>query len=220
MQAGSAATLGGNSGLAGGVRLVNKGSMEVQTANNGELLSGGSVLENAGTLTLDDNADLQPGDSNTADKVVNDAGATISYSGSSSSADAVIGLPLTDSGTINARRGTLTIGSLSNLSSGVLTGGSYEATGGTLALPGSIKANAATIVVGSTGGITAGGSGALTGLTTNTGSLTLSRSLSTTAALSNTGHLTVTAGVLMVRSFAQTAGIAAGGRRRHREVRQ
>ena len=57
--------------------------MEVQTANNGELLSGGSVLENAGTLTLDDNADLQPGDSNTADKVVNDAGATISYSGSS-----------------------------------------------------------------------------------------------------------------------------------------
>ena len=104
--------------------------MEVQTANNGELLSGGSVLENAGTLTLDDNADLQPGDSNTADKVVNDAGATISYSGSSSSADAVIGLPLTDTGTINATAGTLYVDVAGGSGSPTLSGtGTIELTG-------------------------------------------------------------------------------------------
>ena len=67
--AGGSLSIGGAAILAGGVRLVNDGSATVTPSAINECdsdqpfsfslcLSGGSVLENAGTLAVDDNSDV------------------------------------------------------------------------------------------------------------------------------------------------------------------
>jgi hypothetical protein len=133
--AGSTLTLAPGFALAGGVRLVNKGSGEVQQGYyNGQDFSGGSVLENAGTLTLDDNAN--PGfdsDGNAGNEVVNDSGATISYA-STDAGGAEFYVPVLNNGTITVTGGTLSISALAAGGSGAFSGaGTFELGGGVLA---------------------------------------------------------------------------------------
>ena len=77
-------------------------------------------LENAGSMTIADGADLANGGEGT---IANDAGATMTYPGGS--AGATISMPLTNHGTVTASGGTL------NLSGGVVfTSGGVFAGGG------------------------------------------------------------------------------------------
>jgi len=97
--------------LTNGVRLVNKGSMEIRTSCNcfsSQEFAGASVLDNTGTLTLDDGVNLTQAD-NTGDEVVNEAGGTISFSGSTPNATTAIGVPLANGGTVDVEQGTLAI---------------------------------------------------------------------------------------------------------------
>ncbi len=138
--AGSQAVLGQGSGLVGAAHLLNKGSFEAQMdacGNGDEGLVGGSVLENAASLSLDDNTAITSCDGNGGNEVLNDAGATLTYDGSSSTAAAGINAPFTDTGTVSVGQGTLNLTSLSNLSSGVLSGGAYVVKG-VLSLPSAI----------------------------------------------------------------------------------
>ena len=142
LASGSQLTMGYASGLQGGVRLVNKGTTQVQMGDNGgcysgEGLYGGSVLENAGTLVMVDNAVLgQCSDSSTANQVVNDAGATISYGGSKAASSAAISVPVQDAGAIQVSQGTLNISAVTPTGSPTISGQGTVAVG-TVAIFGS-----------------------------------------------------------------------------------
>ncbi len=76
------------------------------------------------------------------------------------------------SGTVAAPSGTLSLGNLTNLSGGTLTGGTYDAgtptTAGTIDINGSVTTNDATVsIVGSGSSLADGSDSALSGLTTN-----------------------------------------------------
>jgi Fibronectin type III domain len=139
--AGSVLTLDGTFGL-GGVRLLNKGTTEVGALTNGcyfgQGFTGGSVLENAATLILDDGANLGLcSDGNAANQVVNDAGATISYKGGSSGATVSVGV--TDSGTITIGAGRLTVSALTFTGSATTIGiGVSGSSNGMLAVNGNL----------------------------------------------------------------------------------
>ncbi|HTU29617.1 MAG TPA: IPT/TIG domain-containing protein [Solirubrobacteraceae bacterium] len=80
------------------------------TTQSGDLVFyNGAELENRGTLNLSDSSYLDS-DSNTSDLLQNDTGATIAFSGSTSSQSATINVPLANQGTVNAQEGTLVIG--------------------------------------------------------------------------------------------------------------
>ncbi|HLX49531.1 MAG TPA: fibronectin type III domain-containing protein [Streptosporangiaceae bacterium] len=117
--AGGTVLMDPGSALASGIDLVNQGNLTI-TAGRAVQLEGASTLENAGTLTLADNTDLG-WDGNTKGKLVNDAGAAISYGGGSSGAE--IDPPITNSGTVSASGGTLTVtGPVTVTSTGSFTG--------------------------------------------------------------------------------------------------
>ena len=97
LPAGSAGTL--NCPQLSGVTLVNQGALTV--ASNGcgyTYMSAKAVLQNAGTITLQNGAGIDSDGS--AVQLVNQAGATISYPSGSTEAD--LAVPVTDSGTIQA----------------------------------------------------------------------------------------------------------------------
>jgi hypothetical protein len=87
-----------------GIHLLNKGRLGI--GGNSVNLEGASTLENAGTLTLADNADLT-WDGTSGDQLINDAGATISYAGGPQGA--YIEPPFDNYGTTSASGGTLFI---------------------------------------------------------------------------------------------------------------
>jgi hypothetical protein len=190
-----------------GARLINGGHAEIQSNGfNGEYLFNGSVLENAGTLTLDDNVNVTD-DGNAANLVQNDPGATIDFAQTPSAIDPDnIDTTLANYGTLRLLSGTLTVSTLTNLVAGKLTRGTYVATAGTLYLPGPITTNAADISLGATGQIIGGGTNALASLGSNTGTLDLGQSLALSGGLSNSGHISVLAGTLQAASVAQNAG--------------
>jgi hypothetical protein len=119
--------------------------------------------------------------------------------------------------TINAGSILSVTGTLTNLSSGTLTGGTYTV-GGTLQLAsanGGITANAANLTLnGKTATILDGTSNALATLASNSGSLTLANTATLTTASSafaNTGTVDVEKGTTMTvggagNSYSQTAG--------------
>ncbi len=200
------ATLGAINTPATKADLILPGASSV-SASATVFFEGGSVLENQGTLTLGNASNLVDEDG-AGNKLVNDSLGTVSFTGSTTSQTATIGVSLTNNGTLTSNKGTLGVSTLTNLNgSGTLTGGTYTASGGVLSIPGSVVHNAATINVGaSPSSISTGGNNALTGLTSNTGSLDLKSSLALTVALTNSGTLTVEAGTLQANSFSQTAG--------------
>ena len=95
---------------------------------------GGSQLQNQGTMTLGDNANLTDADGNANNNLLNDSGATVTFAGSTSDQSATVGVTATNNGTVSSTSGALNIQTLTNLTvDGVLTGGTYTASGGTLA---------------------------------------------------------------------------------------
>jgi hypothetical protein len=125
-----------------------------------------------------------------------------------------------NSGTLTVNKGsqfTVTTGTLTNLSGGTLTGGTYTV-GGTMQLPsanGGIASNAANLTLtGSSAKILDGTSNALAGFNNNTGTLTLASAatLTTSASnFSNSGTVVVSRGTTLTvggtnNSYAQTAG--------------
>jgi hypothetical protein len=96
---------------------VSDGSAELKPSGCYTNLLGGSVLENAGTLTVDDNACLAD-DGNPNDALVNDAGATITYNGTGG---ANLDASVQNDGTLQITgTGTLEISTLTGSSSATL----------------------------------------------------------------------------------------------------
>jgi hypothetical protein len=128
-------SLGGGSAapeLAAGADLVNSGT-GTQASSNGALdMSGASVFENAGSLTLADGQGIADTDSAHPSKFVNDAAGTVSDDASASSGVS-IGPAVTNNGSMSLTAGSL--GSVSNGgtlavtgSGGTLTAGGLSAT--------------------------------------------------------------------------------------------
>ncbi len=188
------------------------GSSEV--TGNGVTLrddTAATTVEIAGTLTLDDDADVE-GNAGTA--LLVDAGGTVRYPGSDADQVAILDTAVTDHGILASTGGTLNVDQLTNLSAaGALTGGAYLAVGGTLALPNPVTKNAGSITVGPKGALTGGGSDLFSTLKATSGALTLGRAVTFKKALTNSGAVTVSAGTTQLPSYTQSAGttgVAAG----------
>ena len=132
----------GVSGLTGGATVVVDGAMALQGyASLGA--DSGTKLENYGTLSLADGSDL--GSSNCryltggCGTVVNEAGATLSYPGTSGQT-AVVYVDLTNAGTVSVGGGTLALAATTTVTStGSFAGsGTLEVDGGTLDLMASL----------------------------------------------------------------------------------
>jgi len=190
------ATIGGE-----GV-LTNLGS--IRTAGFPNLLT---TLENAGTITHAGRLDLSEGAQinnlvggvfdiagTTTGAYFSTAGGAIGFSNSGilrKSGTAVANLssvPVSNAGTVEVLGGTLTVGNVTQLDAGTLTGGTWRVLGGaTLSLPQGFTTNAATIILdGATATFTQ-----LSGLTTNAGSLSLlnGADLTRNGALTNSGGI-------------------------------
>ncbi len=120
LASGTQSTLGQNGYYEGGffnaLQVVNNGSLQVEAGGSGcytnQGFNGGSVLQNAGTLSLDDGAQLEYcGDGDVNNKVVNKAGGTISYNSASGTGQATLDVPVEDSGAVKVVRGTLILSS-------------------------------------------------------------------------------------------------------------
>ncbi len=140
LASGTQSTLGQNGYYEGGffnaLQVVNNGSLQVEAGGSGcytnQGFNGGSVLQNAGTLSLDDGAQLEYcGDGDVNNKVVNKAGGTISYNSASGTGQATLDVPVEDSGAVTVARGTLVF----DLGTG--SGSPTFSGGGTLDLTGS-----------------------------------------------------------------------------------
>jgi hypothetical protein len=113
------------------IHLVNDGQATI-TGHNPVYLEDSATLENAGTLTLADASDLVNGGGSGPGQLLNDTGATITYPGGPNGAQ--IAAALTNSGTITASAGTLTLaGTVSQTSGGTFTGA------GTILLTGTVS---------------------------------------------------------------------------------
>lgn len=117
---GSTSTFTGTFALAGGLRLVNDGSMEIQHAGGGQSFSGGSVLDNSGQVTLDYGANLSL-HSGASGKLVNEAGGAVVYDDSRPFSSATIGVPFTDKGDLSITGGTVNVLSSLTLQAKTLT---------------------------------------------------------------------------------------------------
>jgi len=203
---GTLGSIGGTLTLAGGERLRNLGSLATVPAPGAGpriRLVGSSTLENASNLTLADGAQVTADTS--GDVLVNDAGATVAYAGTTW---ATVDAPFDNVGTLMmSGAGGLRLGDLTNLVSGTLTGGTYAVDSGRLVLPSTVTVNAATVTVGTKALIRTAGLGAFRSLTQNAGSLTVVGTLTVDSSVLNTGTLTVaTGGVLDVGGFSQGVG--------------
>jgi hypothetical protein len=98
-------------------------------------LNGISTLENAGAFTMSDNAYVYDSGGGT-NQFLNNAGGTIVYNGSSSSASATIGVGGVDSGAVDVGEGTLNLGGNGDLtlagSASIQGPGSVSLTNGSL----------------------------------------------------------------------------------------
>jgi RHS repeat-associated protein len=125
---GDSATLGSGT-LAGGFRLVNRGTLAVATDST-LYFNDSSVLENVGELVLADGDQVgYPACcQNDADgTLVNDAGATLAYTGSASNSITTASVAFDNFGTVTVGRGTLSLnGGSSSASAG--DSGVYDVT--------------------------------------------------------------------------------------------
>jgi RHS repeat-associated protein len=120
---GGSATLA-NGTLSEGFRLVNHGSMTVST--NGSLnFAEASILENAATLALSDGdqvGTVSCCESSSDGTLINNSGATLSYTGSASNSTTTVRAALDNFGTVNIGRGTLELEGGSSVASAGDTG--------------------------------------------------------------------------------------------------
>ena len=137
--------------LANNVTVVVDGALAVQ--GNARLdVPSGTTVENYGTLSLADGSDLGygcPYDSGGCGTVVNEAGATLSYPGTSGNT-ATVYANLTNAGTVSVTGGTLQLENTTTVTStGSFTGsGTLEVYGGTLDLTASLTISQPVTVTG------------------------------------------------------------------------
>ena len=144
--------------------------------------SEGSEIENQGTLTLQDEAYLENYDGDAANELVNDSGATVSYTGSSSSESATVEVAAVNNGTVAVHKGTLSFGG--GTGSGADSGAFTAAAGTTLDLGGTrTEASGATI----------GGKGEVD--ITGTTAFTAAANLTSTGTFEVNGTLAIASGV-------------------------
>ncbi len=186
------------------------------------MASGTGFFENAGHFNETDGSYDIYWDGAAGSQAANDAGATFTVAISPSDPNGTTTYlypPFQNNGTLTATSGTLDVLTLSNLSTGTLTGGAYAASGtgkleianGNTGDTGDVTTNAATISLATNGSILDNAAAnALTGLTTNSGSLTLGQNLTTTGSLANSGQVSLTGGKLQVTSsYTQTGSTSA-----------
>jgi hypothetical protein len=106
LPSGTTSTLVTNVLLTGGTRLVNQ-STTTTVYGESNALESGSTLENAGTLTMTDNSFIEDGGGTGTNSLINEAGATITYTGSTASSGAAIEVSLQDRGAVDVGEGTL-----------------------------------------------------------------------------------------------------------------
>jgi hypothetical protein len=183
---------------------TNDGTLTIST-NTVVYLYASSSVENSGTTTLGDSSQIYDADS-TANSLVNDVAATISYTGSTSSTYAYIQAPFTNNGSVSVGKGILqiTFGSIPTTSD---TGNYSIAAGAVLQLTsartiGSAESitGAGTLLVSTT--LTVIGTHVITPLTVG-GTLTLSSGSSLTTPKLTLNGATVTG--------PGTLGLAPGG---------
>ena len=197
--------------VGGTTALTNGGTMTLSGANpkflGGVLNNAGTMLHKAGALQLDvagqgplgtlNNSGLYDvqGDVNFqrqigAVQIINNAG-TFRKSGGTGIASVLFGIPFNNTGTVEARSGTLNFGTqVTQVSGGALTGGTWNVfANSTLTLPGSITTNQANITLNGLGSTFT----SINGLASNAGTLSVlgGKSFATTSSLSNTGLLTI-----------------------------
>ena len=128
-----------------GLRVLNKGTLSSDLSDScgysgvAPGLKNGAVLENAGTFRLADGTSFGVGDQNKADRLINDAGATIRYEGGTGG-PARVEAPVTDKGTIELGAGTvdLTGGGVLEGSPNVVGPGVLGLAGGTFSFPSTV----------------------------------------------------------------------------------
>jgi hypothetical protein len=191
----STITLGGASG---GGTLAFSGAQTLGGTGAIVLAGSSAITPSGGSLTVSPGVTIRTG---AQGGLVGSTGVALMNRGTMSAQTAgrtlTLNGALTNQGTFEARAGSLVLAptaTLSNLSSGVLTGGSYSAyANASMIFPGtSITENAATILLDGQGSVFA----ATTGLKVNSGSFTISSGRDFTAAggLSNFHKLRVGAG--------------------------
>jgi fibronectin-binding autotransporter adhesin len=224
---GGVLTLGANAYLSNDITLVNSGTGTVQTGN-AVYIQGGSTLKNNGTLQLADGSNISYSYVPDAGQMLNEAGATISYTGGTEGA--VIAVSLDNYGTVSAnvgtRGGTLSIaeGDTSKVSdSGIYSasaGGSIDFQAGTRTLgskatltgPGNIEVSGGTVIDSAVANgaalvlqagkleITPQASGKLGSLVENSGA-TMQFDVSSATPVSEPARLTVTGGAALGGTF-------------------
>jgi hypothetical protein len=150
----------GQSGQGGGVlgdgaTVTNDGTFGVTPSGIGVM--SGATIENASgsTMAFSDGSFISNNDSNAANRLTNDAGATLTYAGTSGSQVASIQIPLVDNGAATVSKGTLEV------DGGATIGGGASASGA-----GIFSLNSTTIPAaggGSLSGMTVGPFGILNG---------------------------------------------------------
>ncbi len=191
-----------------GAHLVNHGQASIAPTSYAQLQNGGT-LENAGTLMLSDGANLY-GDGTSGERLLNDSGATVTYSGGSQGAS--ISAPVRNFGKISASGGTLTLSAaVAQASKGSFSGGGTIALQGVVSPYGSTPVNLSdvtveggiggpgTVTVPSGGSLTFSGNSNLTGIDlVNHGTIKISASSTATltgvTTLENAGTLTLADG--------------------------
>ena len=144
-------------------------------------------VNNHGVWRMAANTTLQGSSGGEVETFTNHGGATLHKTGPST-ATIHSGVRLTNSGTVHAAGGSLTIGNLEQISDTTLTDGTYFADDATITLPSAVE------TIGSGAIVHLGGSGSIPqigGLTSNTGTFRLSggKDFTTTASLDNSGVL-------------------------------
>jgi hypothetical protein len=179
--------------LVGPGALVNNALLQQGTAT--VTLSGNVYLSNTstGTYQLTGNATIAPPPST---YYYHPAGGTIANTGTltktGGSGTAIISVPLSQSGTLIAASGTISLtGGITQFASNALTGGTWVASGGAIALAGSITYSAANVTLGPSSSFAA-----LAPLATNAGSFSLASAaaFTTSGALLNSGTVSLSPG--------------------------
>ena len=187
---GGSADLAGGS-LQGGLHFVNRGTVAV-AAIASLYFQDASELENTGTLKLADDAQLGVSCcSNYANGfLINDAGATLSYTGSSTSSSSTVNVPFDNYGAVNVTRGTLDVNSPSSSESSGDTGSYSLAAIAGLTFSGGTRTLAASATFPGAGQVTVSGQLSLDAGT----ALSLSNMLLSSGNLSGKGSITVPSG--------------------------
>jgi hypothetical protein len=132
--------LGGAAELDNGAHLINRGSASllatIEVNCYGQVVSlcfsGSSSFENAGSLSIADNAHVVASDN--TESMINDAGGTVTYGGGPVGSSLLV--PFTNNGTVSVSKGTLSLLTFGPTSSSTLTVG-LRANPGKLSVSGS-----------------------------------------------------------------------------------